>query len=94
MLRMLEHEAIFRKQALSKRIHYGKFVAEAKFQESPDVYEPAIMAQDGNQLMHLLTYESVETAIKQRVEAKVMIFGQEVTVGEKKGAPPGKGWFM
>ncbi|URD95019.1 chorismate mutase [Musa troglodytarum] len=75
-------------QALSKRIHYGKFVAEAKFQESPDVYEPAIMAQDSNQLMHLLTYESVETAIKQRVEAKVMIFGQEVTVGEKKGAPP------
>ena len=32
-------------QALSKRIHYGKFVAEAKFQESPEVYSPAIKAQ-------------------------------------------------
>lgn len=36
---------IFTVQALSKRIHYGKFVAEAKFQESPDSYEPAIRAQ-------------------------------------------------
>jgi hypothetical protein len=32
-------------QALSKRIHYGKFVAEAKFQESPEAYTPAIIAQ-------------------------------------------------
>jgi chorismate mutase len=29
-------------QALSKRIHYGKVVAEAKFQECPYVYEDAI----------------------------------------------------
>lgn len=35
----------FSVQALSKRIHYGKFVAEAKFREAPDVYEPAIRAQ-------------------------------------------------
>lgn len=32
-------------QALSKRIHYGKFVAEAKFQASPDSYEAAIRRQ-------------------------------------------------
>lgn len=32
-------------QALSKRIHYGKFVAEAKFLESSKVYEPAIIAK-------------------------------------------------
>ncbi|RCV31060.1 hypothetical protein SETIT_6G146100v2 [Setaria italica] len=31
--------------SLSKRIHYGKFVAEAKFQASPDAYKPAIKAQ-------------------------------------------------
>ncbi|KAG1347853.1 chorismate mutase 3, chloroplastic [Cocos nucifera] len=74
-------------QALSKRIHYGKFVAEAKFQEAPDVYEPAIKAQDGDQLMRLLTYESVETAIKKRVEVKARIFGQEITVGENNATP-------
>ncbi|KAG6708614.1 hypothetical protein I3842_06G089900 [Carya illinoinensis] len=33
-------------QALSKRIHYGKFVAEAKFLESPAVYEAAIRVQE------------------------------------------------
>ncbi|KAJ3674285.1 hypothetical protein LUZ60_004901 [Juncus effusus] len=65
-------------QALSKRIHYGKFVAEAKFRESPDSYKPAIKAQDGDWLMQLLTYETVEKAIKNRVEAKAKIFGQEV----------------
>ncbi|KAG1368618.1 putative Chorismate mutase 3, chloroplastic [Cocos nucifera] len=74
-------------QALSKRIHYGKLVAEAKFQEEPDVYEPAIKEKsrvmsflDGAQLLHLLTYESVETAIKQRVK-------QEVTIGENNTPP-------
>lgn len=36
---------IFILQVLSKRIHYGKFVAEAKFQASPDDYEAAIKAQ-------------------------------------------------
>ncbi|KAJ6835360.1 chorismate mutase 1, chloroplastic-like [Iris pallida] len=79
-------------QALSKRIHYGKFVAEAKFQEAPDGYKPAIRAQDGNQLMQLLTYEAVEAAIMQRVEAKAKIYGQEVTVGShfqnNGGSPP------
>ncbi|KAJ6823705.1 chorismate mutase 1, chloroplastic-like [Iris pallida] len=68
-------------QALSKRIHYGKFVAEAKFQEAPDVYQTAIRAQDANQLMQLLTYGTVEAAIMQRVEAKAKVYGQEVTLG-------------
>ncbi|KAF1859869.1 hypothetical protein Lal_00028052 [Lupinus albus] len=39
-------------QALSKRIHYGKFVAEAKFQAAPDAYKPAIMAQ-GNSILSM-----------------------------------------
>nr|CAN80983.1 hypothetical protein VITISV_028903 [Vitis vinifera] len=65
-------------QALSNRIHYGKFVAEAKFLESSDVYEAAIREQDRDKLMALLTYEAVEAAIKKRVEAKAKAFGQEV----------------
>nr|GMC52896.1 chorismate mutase 2 [Ipomoea batatas] len=32
-------------QALSRRIHYGKFVAEVKFREAPDDYTPAIRAK-------------------------------------------------
>ncbi|KAF3338951.1 chorismate mutase 3 [Carex littledalei] len=66
-------------QALSKRIHYGKFVAEAKFQESPELYEPAIKAQDKDWLMRLLTFELVEQSVLHRVETKATVFGQEVT---------------
>ncbi|KAJ8643970.1 hypothetical protein MRB53_005718 [Persea americana] len=67
-------------QALSKRIHYGKFVAEAKFRASPIIYEAAIRAQDRAQLLHLLTYETVEAAIKERVEMKAKTYGQEINV--------------
>ncbi|KAH6791184.1 chorismate mutase 1 [Perilla frutescens var. frutescens] len=69
-------------QALSKRIHYGKFVAEAKFRESPDVYKAAIRAQDGDRLMDLLTYPEVEEVIRKRVEIKTRTYGQEVTLCE------------
>ncbi|KAJ9683734.1 hypothetical protein PVL29_019349 [Vitis rotundifolia] len=65
-------------QALSKRIHYGKFVAEAKFQASPDAYEAAIKAQDSQRLMDMLTYQRVEDVVKMRVEMKTKAYGQEV----------------
>ncbi|XP_056853759.1 chorismate mutase 3, chloroplastic-like [Raphanus sativus] len=66
-------------QILSKRIHFGKFVAEAKFLENPATYETAIREQDRTQLLRLLTYETVEEVIKKRVEIKARIFGQDIT---------------
>lgn len=67
-------------QAISRRIHYGKFVAEAKFQESSKEYEPAIRAQDREALMNLLTFENVEAMVQRRVELKAMTYGQEVNL--------------
>ncbi|KAK7320644.1 hypothetical protein VNO77_30305 [Canavalia gladiata] len=67
-------------QAISRRIHYGKFVAEVKFRESPQDYEPLIRAQDREGLMKLLTFESVEEMVRKRVEKKAMVFGQEVSL--------------
>ncbi|KAM3760076.1 hypothetical protein ACB098_01G167100 [Castanea mollissima] len=67
-------------QALSKRIHYGKYVAEAKFQASPDAYEAAIRAQDSQTLMDMLTFPEVEEAIRKRVEMKAKTYAQEVTM--------------
>ncbi|OIW14974.1 hypothetical protein TanjilG_30693 [Lupinus angustifolius] len=67
-------------QAISRRIHYGKFVAEAKFRESPKDYEPLIRAKDREALMKLLTSKSVEEMVIKRVEKKAMVFGQEVSV--------------
>ncbi|KAI3932245.1 hypothetical protein MKW98_024965 [Papaver atlanticum] len=70
-------------QALSRRIHYGKFVAEVKFRDAPEEYGPAIRAQDRDALMKLLTFEDVEEIVKKRVEKKAMIFSQEVNLNEK-----------
>ncbi|XAR69989.1 Chorismate mutase [Bertholletia excelsa] len=75
-------------QALSRRIHYGKFVAEVKFKEAPEDYRSAILSQDREALMKLLTFENVEEMVKRRVEKKAMVFGQEVSLkddDEKKG---------
>ncbi|KAL6533837.1 Chorismate mutase 2 [Orobanche hederae] len=65
-------------QALSRRIHFGKFVAEVKFRDAPDDYIPAIRAKDREALMKLLTFEHVEETIKKRLEKKAMRFGQDV----------------
>ncbi|KFK25367.1 hypothetical protein AALP_AA8G104300 [Arabis alpina] len=65
-------------QALSRRIHYGKFVAEVKYRDAPQDYEPAIRAQDKEALMKLLTFEKVEEMVKKRVQKKAETFGQEV----------------
>ncbi|KAK7266483.1 hypothetical protein RIF29_19127 [Crotalaria pallida] len=71
-------------QALSKRIHYGKFVAEAKFQAAPDAYKAAIIEQDKEKLMDMLTYPEVEEAVERRVEMKAKIYGQEVIINVKE----------
>ncbi|MCL7037295.1 hypothetical protein MKW94_019274 [Papaver nudicaule] len=57
-------------QALSRRIHYGKFVAEVKFRDAPEKYGPAI---------------HVEEMVKKRVQKKARIFGQEVNINKKAG---------
>ena len=50
-------------QALSKRIHYGKFVAEAKFLANTEEYSSLIRQQDADGLMRLLTDEAVEAKV-------------------------------
>ncbi|KAL5071526.1 hypothetical protein RYX36_022413 [Vicia faba] len=67
-------------QAISKRVHYGKFVAEVKFRESPQDYEPLIRDKDREGLMKLLTFKSVEEMVKKRVEKKATLFGQEISL--------------
>jgi chorismate mutase len=70
-------------QALSKRIHYGVFVAEAKFLESPETFKPLIQQQDAEGILQLLTKPDVEAAVLKRVEAKATAFGQEIDIPEQ-----------
>ena len=53
-------------QALSKRIHYGKFVAEAKYRAHPEQYEQLIKNcsnTDHDAIMSTLTNEDVERKV-------------------------------
>ena len=50
-------------QALSKRIHYGKFVAEAKFRADPEQYRELISNRDQDAIMQTLTSVDVEKKV-------------------------------
>lgn len=65
-------------QALSRRIHYGKFVAEAKFRAQTEEYTALIRAKDSEGIMALLTDRSVELKVVERVKLKAATFGQDL----------------
>jgi len=72
-------------QALSKRIHYGKFVAEAKFRQQTAEYTALIEAGDAEGIMATLTNLAVEDKVVERVRMKAATFGQE-GLGAAEGA--------
>jgi len=76
-------------QALSKRIHYGKFVAESKFLSEPELFSKFIKAGAGDELMKLITDLEVEDKLLSRVEKKAATYGQEIgsTNGDYKIQP-------
>ncbi|KAL6596275.1 hypothetical protein ACP70R_047639 [Stipagrostis hirtigluma subsp. patula] len=67
-------------QALSRRINYGRFVAEVKFRGDQQTYTSLIQAKDRDGLMKLLTSEVQEDVVKRRVERKATVFGQIITL--------------
>ena len=71
-------------QALSKRIHYGKFVAESKFLAQRDTFTALIRARDCAGLEHSITDAAVEDRLYRRVERKAATYGQEID------GPPGE----
>eukprot|EP00669_Euglena_mutabilis_P007707 TRINITY_DN2937_c0_g1_i1.p1 TRINITY_DN2937_c0_g1~~TRINITY_DN2937_c0_g1_i1.p1 ORF type:complete len:459 (-),score=188.23 TRINITY_DN2937_c0_g1_i1:13-1389(-) len=66
-------------QALSKRVHYGKFIAESKFQADPETYTALIRANDTAGIMARLTDSAQEERVLQRVEMKASLFGSDIT---------------
>nr|KAJ3418930.1 Chorismate mutase 1-like protein [Polyrhizophydium stewartii] len=67
-------------QILSRRIHYGKFVAEAKFNDPKehDEYVRLIRAGDRDGIMELLTNRAVEERLLRRLKQKALVYGQEI----------------
>ncbi|MBN1269118.1 MAG: chorismate mutase [Kiritimatiellae bacterium] len=64
-------------QALSKRIHYGKFVAEGKCRLRPAHFAELIKAGDEAGLMRMITDEAVENEVLERVYCKATTYGRE-----------------
>lgn len=65
-------------QVLSKRVHYGKYVAEVKFQKEREKFESAIQNQDSELLMQYITNSEVEKKLLQRIYLKASRYGQDI----------------
>ncbi|RUS18975.1 chorismate mutase, partial [Endogone sp. FLAS-F59071] len=65
-------------QALSKRIHYGKFIAECKFRESPSAYAELARTKNLEGIEALLTNKEVEASLLNRLRRKALIYGQSL----------------
>ncbi len=64
-------------QNLSRRIHYGKFVAEIKFNENPDFYKKLSESNDKNAIIKSISNPHVEAKIIERVKIKAENYGKD-----------------
>lgn len=64
-------------QAISKRVHYGKFVSESKFLENPAAFIPHILTPNPAALEALVTKPEVERKLLQRLRKKAATYAQE-----------------
>ena len=65
-------------QALSRRIHYGKFVAESKFLKDPETYIKLVNQGDVKGVVNLLTNVEVERNVLRRAFVKASTYGQDI----------------
>ncbi|KAG8814336.1 chorismate mutase aro7 [Serendipita sp. 399] len=65
-------------QAMSKRVHYGKFVSESKFRASPSDFIPHILKPNREALEGLIVKPEVERALLARVRKKATLYSQEL----------------
>jgi len=65
-------------QSISKRVHYGKFVSEAKFIQNPGAFIPHILKPDRQALAALITKPEVERQLLARLQKKAETYGQDI----------------
>ncbi|KAI0670850.1 chorismate mutase [Trametes maxima] len=61
-------------QAISKRVHYGKFVSESKFRDDPAAFIPHIHSRNRDALAALITKPEVEAKLLQRLRKKANLY--------------------
>lgn len=68
-------------QALSRRIHFGKFVAESKFQQDPEHFVKLIKNEDRNGIEQAITNSAVEKKVLDRLRLKARTYGTDPSMG-------------
>ncbi|KAF2121100.1 chorismate mutase [Lophiotrema nucula] len=68
-------------QALSQRIHFGKFVAEAKFQKETERFVQLIKAEDRQGIDEAITNSKVEKKVLERLRLKAKTYGTDPDSG-------------
>jgi chorismate mutase len=68
-------------QALSRRIHFGKFVAEAKFQRETKRFVDLIQREDRNGIDAAITDAEVEKKVLERLRLKAKTYGSDPSAG-------------
>ncbi|OCK83449.1 chorismate mutase [Lepidopterella palustris CBS 459.81] len=71
-------------QALSRRIHFGKFVAEAKFREETDRFVKLIKEGDRKGIDEAITDAKVEKKVLERLRLKAKTYGTDPEVGSDR----------
>jgi chorismate mutase len=69
-------------QALSRRIHFGKFVAEAKFQTETKRFVDLIKKEDRDGIDAAITNAKVEMEVLDRLRLKAKTYGSDPSAGE------------
>ena len=64
-------------QALSRRIHFGKFVAETKFLKDPETFVRLIKAADRVGIDQAITDSKVEKKVLERLRLKAEMYGTD-----------------
>lgn len=70
-------------QALSRRIHFGKFVAEAKFQTETERFVRLIKEENRQGIDEAITNAAVEEQVLQRLRLKAKTYGTDPDVKSK-----------
>ncbi|MCJ1283307.1 chorismate mutase aro7 [Xylographa opegraphella] len=68
-------------QALSRRIHFGKFVAESKFQTETEKFVDLIRRQDRVGIDEAITNAAVEAKVLERLRLKAKTYGTDPSIG-------------
>ncbi|KFH47161.1 Chorismate mutase-like protein [Hapsidospora chrysogenum ATCC 11550] len=74
-------------QALSRRIHFGKFVAESKFRSDVDKYTRLIEAEDREAIGEAITNKAVEKTVLDRLRLKAQTYGTDPAEADGSNVP-------